>query len=301
MCEIHSGADQPRSWRLHLEGANAIISSTNGSSHPNPNSQTGLLERWYTSIEALAAISEKGLRSRDLPPVESSGGIGGVVEMEVETEKGGGVFLDDYFGFSTDLVPIFKEIGALAWERRAMEKIDVGQVLLSEEDLHTEAMLLEARIESMITRDRSMPPNFYQGVREKLSADVVKEFYLCNEAYGYSALLHIYRHVMRLDRGDEKVQNVVKTILVCVQRIQPREGLSPYIVLTMPLFTAGREALAEDRNVVRKMMSELGQRLGLRNVWRSLEFLEAGWSGVDENQGIPPPPSLHFEFTDWDV
>jgi hypothetical protein len=205
--------------------------------------------------------------------------------MGVDSEE---VFLDDYFGFSTSLVPLYKEIGALAWEHRALSNPHAGNVLLSGEDLHAEATLLESRILSMIARE---PPNFYPGMEEKLSHEVVKEFYLCNKAYQYSALLHIYRRVMRLDREDERVQGAVRRILECVQGIEPREGLSPYIVLTMPLFTTGQEALGEDRELVRKMMRELGQRLGLRNIWRGLEFLEAGWTG-DEDQGMS---SRHFE------
>ena len=202
-------------------------------------------------------------------------------EMDVDSEEE--VFLDDYFGFCTDLVPMFKEIGALAWERRAMGRDEKGQVLLAEEDLQTEALILESRIISMIARD---PPDFYPGVRENFSEEVVKEFYLCNEAYQYCALLHIFRKVMRLDKEVERVQEAVRRILDCLQGIEPREGLSPYIVLTMPLFTAGREAIGEDRETVRKMMKELGQRLGLRNIWRGLEFLEAGWKGGDEDQGM---------------
>jgi hypothetical protein len=56
MCEIHSGADLARSWRLHLEGATAILSSLSpmlASTLSHPTSQTGLLQRWYTSISAL--------------------------------------------------------------------------------------------------------------------------------------------------------------------------------------------------------------------------------------------------------
>jgi hypothetical protein len=53
----------------------------------------------------------------------------------------------------------------------------------------------------------------------------------------------------------------------------------------MPLFTAGREALGEDREIVRQALRDLGNSLKLRNVWRSLEFLEAEWEGGDEIQG----------------
>jgi Fungal specific transcription factor domain len=287
MCEIHSRADLPRSWRLHLEGAKAILSTlpTTSSSRPtDPNSQTGLLERWYTSIEALAAISSKGLRAGDLPPITSPS-----PETPIFEAAKGEVFLDDYFGFSTDLVEAFKEIGAAAWERKSLSSPSASEsahAILSEEDMDLEAQNLEQCIMDMIARDSTAPPNFYPGVKEKLSDEVVREFYLCNEAYQHSALLHIYRRVMLLERTDFRVQGCVKRILECVSGIRQRAGLSPYIVLTMPLFTAGREALGEDREEVRCALRGLGEWLRLRNVWRSLEFLEEGWERGDEPQGM---------------
>jgi hypothetical protein len=287
MCEIHSGADLPRSWRLHLEGAKAILSSLTTiprSSTSSPTSQSGLLERWYTSIEALAAISSKGLRAGNLPPITSSS-----TDTPILDAAKGEVFLDDYFGFSTDLVDAFKEIGAAAWERRSLSSSATSSsahAMLSEEDLDTEARSLEQSVKDMIARDSTNPPKFYPGVREKLDEEVVQEFYLCNEAYQHSALLHIYRRVMRLDRIDERVQGCVERILDCVDAIRQRAGLSPYIVLTMPLFTAGREALGVDRERVRRAMTGLGEWLRLRNVWRSLEFLEEGWERAEEPQGM---------------
>jgi hypothetical protein len=290
MCEIHSGADVPRSWRLHLEGANAILSSltpsTSISTPAAPNSQTGLLERWYTSIAALAAISSKGLRAGDLQPASSPAPpTSSFLDIDIDRGEGVGgggkeeVFLDDYFGFSTDLVDAFKEIGALAWERRALfsSPHSAHATVLSEEDLLAEARSLELRILGMLSRDAAPPPVFYPGVKEQLSKDVIKEFYLSNEAYQHSALLHIYRRVMFLDKMDERVQGCVERVLGCVEGIEKRGGLSPYIVLTMPLFTAGREAVGGDRERVRGLMGALARETGLRNVWRSLEFLESGW------------------------
>lgn len=287
MCEIHSGADLPRSWRLHLEGATAILSYlsiTSSSALTDPNSQASLLERWYTSISALAAISSKGLRAGDLPPIPSRSPETPILETAM-----GEVFLDDYFGFSTDLVEAFKEIGAAAWERKSLSSLPAAEsahAMLSGEDIDLEAQSLEQHILDMIFRDSTTPPRFYPGVEEKLSDEVVREFYLCNEAYQHSALLHIYRRVMLLERTDPRVQRCVKRILECVGGIRQRAGLSPYIVLTMPLFTAGREALSEDREIVRRALRGLGELLRLRNVWRSLEFLEEGWERVDEPLGM---------------
>jgi hypothetical protein len=196
------------------------------------------------------------------------------------------VYLDDYFGFSTDLVETFKEIGAAAWERRSLNS-DASRVqsLLTERDLEDEANNLETTVYNMINRDAASPPKFYPGIRDQLDEEGVAEFYRCNEAYQYTALVHIFRNVSQLPITDPKIQFSVKKILYCVRGIQPRGGLSPYIVLTMPLFTAGREALGDDREEVRRAMTRLGDELKLRNFRKSLEYLERHWavgSAVDE-------------------
>jgi Fungal specific transcription factor domain len=288
MCEIHSGADLPRSWRLHLEGATAIISSLSASSSfPHPHSQTGLLQRWYTSISALAALSPHGLRAGDLQPTTSPSPVPESHLSASNEKEEASVFLDDYFGFNTDLVDTFKEIGAAAWERRVLSSPSAvlasglasthAHINLSEEDLVVEARSLELRILGMMARDAIAPPSFYPGVKEKLDEGVKREFYLCNEAYHCAALLHVYRAVMLLETPDARVQGCVERILKCVDGIQPREGLSPYIVLTMPLFAAGREAMGKERERIRAAMRGLGECLRLRNVWRSLDILEDGW------------------------
>jgi hypothetical protein len=254
------------------------------SASSDPNSQSNLLKRWYTSIEALAATTSRGIRAGQLPLLSP-----GVEQPASETENE--AFLDDYFGFSTDLVDAFKEIGAAAWERRSLAfssssaAENSAHVLLSEKDLQTEADILEKSVEDMIARDAMTPPKFYPGVKESLDDDFVEEFYACNRAYQHTALLYIYRRVRQLPRTHEKVQIAVKNVLECVASIKPRSGLSPYIILTMPLFTAGRKALGEDREIVKHALRDLGNSLKLRNVWRSLEFLEAEWESGDEIQG----------------
>ena len=304
MCEIHSGADQPRSWRLHLEGAKAILSSRSENEDPSkseldvggdPTSQSALLERWYISIEALAAITAKGLKTSQSSGTEET-------DMEIDVRgKEKEVYLDDYFGFSTDLAHTFKDIGAAAWERRSLNapasphtpgsssSSSASPVTsISEADLEIEAANLETSIRKMLARDEASPPKFYAGVREKLDDRAVHEFYLCNEMYQHAALIHIYRRVRCLPRAHHLVQISVQKILECVRGIRPRGGLSPYIVLTMPLFTAGRELLPDDmagREEVRFQLSELADKLKLRNVWRSLEFLELEWENGEIVEG----------------
>lgn len=271
MCEIHSGADKPRSWRLHLEGAKAFIASD---SEETPlTSASSLLRRWYTSIEALAAITAKGLPAGELTPGSAS------VPDHAETSEQ--IFLDDYFGFSTDLPAAFKEIGAAAWKRRSTLLQPDAFQSLSELDFKGEADSLEASIQAMIDRDQVSPPKFYPGVEGYLSSDAIHEFRLCNETYQHAALIHIERRVRLEPKESPAVQRSVKRILGCARQIIPKTGLSPWIVLTMPLFTAGREAIGEDRVIVTDLMTRLYESLKLKNIRRSLDLLESSWANDD--------------------
>ncbi|RDW88317.1 hypothetical protein BP6252_00349 [Coleophoma cylindrospora] len=272
MCEIHSGGDQPRSWRLHLEGAKALIGPQTQTNINDPTGENSLLARWYVSIEALAALTAKGLHAGQLSS-ESS-----VEEVAKET---GEVYLDDYFGFSTDLTQTFKEIGAAAWERKRMNEAS-AHMSLSEQDLEDEANILESSVWAMILRDQASPPKFFPGIAERLSPEVIQEFYLCNEAYQHAALIHILRRVKEIPKTDDSIQKSVKRVLECSKGIKPRAGLSPYIVLTMPLFTAGVEALEEDRESFRSLLSGLHDYLKLRNIQRSIDFLELHWKTQDD-------------------
>ncbi|KAL3423142.1 hypothetical protein PVAG01_04889 [Phlyctema vagabunda] len=277
MCEIHSGADQPRSWRLHLEGAKALIGSKTKTEIDDPNGENSLLARWYVSIEALAALTAKGLHAGQI----SSGPNTPEVAEELVDE----VYLDDYFGFSTDLAQVFKEIGAAAWERKRMNDAS-AHVSLSEEDLEVEANMLERSVWAMIVRDQATPPKFFPGVAERLAPEVIQEFHLCNEAYQHAALIHILRRVKQVHKTEMVVQRSVKKVLFCSSSIQPRAGLSPYIVLTMPLFTAGVEALEEDREAFRVLFQRLYEDLKLRNIQRSLDFLEQHWEMQDNPDSV---------------
>jgi hypothetical protein len=94
-------------------------------------------------------------------------------------------------------------------------------------------------------------------------------------------LIYVRRRLQGLTRDAPEIQRSVKRIIECVSSITPSYGLSPAIVLTTPLFTAGCEALGEDRDSVRQLLSQLYELLKIRNIKLALEVLEAFWA--DEN------------------
>lgn len=284
VCEIYSGKADP-AWRTHVEGAKAIadsiskeraLTSNHGNSIADVLSERSgeVTSKWYFSIEALTALTERGLATGQVEPRERRrpGPRPLISQYETNHEE---IYLDLYTGYSSDLNTAFKEIGAAAWERRRLNtrnhdwtriasnshrrysspveestilyasplsspsdpSLDESAAALSAADIEVEASWLEQSVLSMIRRDYENGLRIPLGV--SLTRDELKQFSACNRAYQYSALIHIYRRVKGLQSDANDVQNCVRQILDAVTSILPVTELSPWVLLTTPIFTAG--------------------------------------------------------------
>ncbi|KAL2872035.1 H(+)-transporting V1 sector ATPase subunit H [Aspergillus lucknowensis] len=269
LAEIHSGAIHPNSWRAHVEGAQALMIAARGREGSSPDSSEGFrryLDRWYRSIVSLTALTGNG------PP------IGGVecrtISKAVNTAAEMPDYLDDYWGFTVSLSAVFRGIGAAAWQTPPDQLADDEEVTK-----------LESSVLQLIDRGAESPPVFYPGVVEGLSPDHILRFTMCNEAFQHSALVQIERRLRRLPASSPSVQRSVKRIIECSEQIGPSPGLSPWTMLTTPLFIAGCEAQGEDRDRVRQLLSSLHDTIRVPNVLQSLKFLEQYWAHqLDENE-----------------
>lgn len=274
VCEIHSGRADARSWRVHVEGAIALLGTTRAMSDTNPvddGESQWLIGSWYASIESLMALTTR----RGLPGAQTEQLGPRALLRETQAENR---YLDIYSAYSTDLNDTFKMIRAAAWERRQLNANGNRAIVPSNWDIDKEADSLEGSIRSMIGKS-SFRPNDLQ----VLSQHEAQQFEACNETYYHTALIHILRRVRQLPRSDSRVQASVKRIIECCLKISPADGLSPWVMLTTPLFTAGCEALGEDRDMVRQLLQSMYDSLRIRNIQRSLGILETSWSNEEEN------------------
>ncbi|GFF45253.1 putative C6 finger domain protein [Aspergillus udagawae] len=280
LAEIHSGAIHPNSWRAHVEGAKALMLATNRKGSESPGSSEGFrryLDRWYQSIVSLTALTGNG------PPIEEA------MEQsasEIIRKQDAPDYLDDYWGFTVNLSAIFRAIGAAAW--RSQHDTQRTGLISDGADAASaqEAAVLESSVRTLMARDASSQPTFYPGVAEGLSTECMREFMLCNEAFQHSALIQIHRRLRRLPASSPVVQHSVKRILECTAQIGPSTGLSPWTMLTTPLFIAGCEAQGEDRERVRQLLSLLHDTIRVPNVLQSLNFLDQYWANqLNEDEG----------------
>ncbi|PLB35995.1 Zn(II)2Cys6 transcription factor [Aspergillus candidus] len=150
-----------------------------------------------------------------------------------------------------------------------------------------ETNTLESTLHNLISQTTTSPPTFYPGVAPRLSTECTHQLTLCNTAFQHSALIQIHRRLHRTPSSSSTVQSSVQRILACTAEIGPAPGLSPWVLLTTPLFIAGCEARGKDRECVRRLLQQLYETIRVPNVVQALRFLEMYWAGrrVDEDEG----------------
>lgn len=273
LAEVHSGAIHPNSWRAHIEGARALMKTTDRGGEENslgvaPGFRR-YLDRWYWSIVSLTALTGNG------PPIGENADF---VPSGLASQQGLPDYLDDYWGFTVDLAAVFRQIGAAAWRNHESQQ---GQGFVGGEihsDAEDEAALLEMSVQQLMDRGANSKPELYPGVADGLSVESVQQLALCNEAFQHSALIQIHRRLRKTPTTSAAVQQSVQRILECTALIGPSSGLSPWVMLTTPLFIAGCEARGEDRDRVRSLLSSLHETVRIPNVLQSLKFLEQYWA-----------------------
>ncbi|RVX69061.1 hypothetical protein B0A52_06774 [Exophiala mesophila] len=276
VCEIYSGkADS--TWRIHLQGARAILHSTRSTPHVGRSSEPHWLTlRWYNSMEALTALTHRG------PALETEAQIQRFTKNN-RFDDPDDHSLDIYTGYSTDLNNVFKNIGLLSAQRQALLKSGRNNFDIEAHiDLDSQADHLESIVQAMICRDGKdglrLPANL------TLHKDELKQFIACNLAYQHSALLHIYRRLQNKPTDSVDVQSSVHKILEAVTRVLPMQPLSPWALLTTPLFSAGYDALGQDRVLIRRLLCDLYATLRIRNILRAIDILDRHWE-------MPPLPT----------
>lgn len=226
-CEIYSGKAES-SWRVHVNGARAVLASASAESEwLSCYSAHWLTLRWYESIQSLAALTERCLHANPADTLTQD-------EDRLWQPDSNSHSFDLYTGYSSDLNVVFQEIGRAAMDARVKDQPD-GQI--ASRDLREKANSLEHTVRRMIFRDAIEGLRLPSGV--SMSKEEVEQFNVCNTAYQYSALIHILRKLQKQLARSEEVQSCVRSILDAVCTILPVSTLSPWVLLTTPIFAAG--------------------------------------------------------------
>ncbi|KAI9729210.1 MAG: hypothetical protein M1834_007002 [Cirrosporium novae-zelandiae] len=278
LSEIVAGGNKPDSWRLHLEGAATLFSQAfdSGCVKPgaaNESKSSAFIWRWFISFVALTNFCGK--------PSLSSGSRIALRFVRMVQDN----YIDDFTGYSTKLIPIFAEIGLLVMERQSSETvINAGVSHIS----HTAGIsdLMRERCNRLIEEIQSMihtdTGKFREGLEEIISPKFRCDYIALNQAYHHAALLHLYHRVLELPSSSQVIQTSVKQIITCISAMALLREPCPGIALLLPLFSAGCEVIdIVDRTRVTELLGVMDQYYNVRNVRRSMEFLQDLWMHRD--------------------
>ncbi|KAF4345117.1 cytochrome P450 monooxygenase 4ac1 [Fusarium beomiforme] len=242
-------------WRVHLDGARAILQSSQSDNHDMNKSiesvNAEFLSSWFHNAEALASLSPAGIIGSQL----------------TETHQPvSGVFFDIYGGVMSDLPALFKEVGSL------LERKTVASAQL---DPETDALV--QGIHLRLARDTAENMFIRTGIASSLPENDIQNYTLSNAGFLYMALLHLYAGIKLLPPFAAEVQFCVDQIIQCAHGMSRESGLSPRVLLVSPLFTAGLYAIGTARDQIRSALIDIGKWMKTRHLSKTLELLEKVW------------------------
>lgn len=268
MAEVISPMSSTSSWRSHLHGAatlSAQYSICNGSSS---SSTSDLLRRKYQALQAVALAC--GSKAYD----------GCVLGTSLHNPTQ----IDDLAGYSTSLLPIFREINDLDLTRRHP---DSGFICNDEPGSphfdcnspveHQSHLLFDRIVALMATRKMSRTQD--DGA---LEWTIYQDLYRLDEAYHHMAILQVFRRgclSVPLQLIDESRQ----AILECLTAMEYQARPCPAVAALPPLFVAGSLCTSEsDRMIVRRLLKTMWMKYGMGNVRSCRTVLEQWWKQQDD-------------------
>ncbi|KAM5381905.1 hypothetical protein ACJZ2D_002895 [Fusarium nematophilum] len=119
LVRVSSGDIQSGSWRVHAEGAKALLASVHRSglamlSGPGAKLEAIIkfLSRWYLNLESLTSITRSGLLTGQCVVQDEASGV--ITDPPLPSLDA----CDDYYRYPAKVALLLREIGASAWERR---------------------------------------------------------------------------------------------------------------------------------------------------------------------------------------
>lgn len=268
-----------KAWKAHLRGAEQLLSLAVGKSKESAtitDPATLFLIKWFAALDLFAGISslEKSLVSD------------GRYWSIGSSADGSAQYVDDFVGFSLELMPILSRIGRMArlQQRRKhlgsslgsdyAEMADDLDSLLSDNVSHTETQLnaLFERVSS-------------PSIIGAFPAILAEEATLVHQLFVYAALLHLYRRVQELPKDHPKPEHAMSMIVGIIGLVRPESPAN--ILILWPLFSAGCET--DDpvrRQIIMRRMMEMRMH-GMGNVAKALKVMERYWeSDTDERWDV---------------
>lgn len=281
LCEILAGGEKTNSWKLHLQGAVAMLRQASvggGTTTQQTSAVREFLSHWCESLRVLSLLG---------PALDFDGPVAGE-EEEQESD-----YIDEFHGFSRVLVPLIKEVHLLRLERQSLQGLARGQlnVLLSQhlKIVQKLSCVVDERCRMAITKVKlslnRRSRAFHPSIQSYLSPKIQSDFIAVNQAFHHGVLLNIYRLVQGLPYDHPDVESSTEAILTNLGQVELRDEACPGVAMLQPLFEAGCASFRQSqREQVVVLMNSLKRRYGMGNVDRARAFIEEYWLEWDRQR-----------------
>ncbi|KAH6874417.1 fungal-specific transcription factor domain-containing protein [Thelonectria olida] len=274
LTEILAGGRKLGTWRMHLNGAAASLDSFAPNSTKSTSSTRLFLWRWCRSLRANALSSAQ----QALPSPLLGTDLDDIKMLESE-------YIDLFDGFSTDLLPIFREINDLVQEANAIRDLEQRHVE-APQSIRVLRSMLGSRCSRLISKIKAMskqPVNKLDPLipLSQQNAHCI-DFVLLNQVYHHTALLQLYQRVLDKPQADPEVQDVVRSGINCLRQLRLQDYASPGVATLHPIFTIGCSvSTIEERLFVMDWLENMRKRYSMGNVQSSKSFLLELWQRND--------------------
>lgn len=274
LADVFAARQGLSSWRIHLQGVKAILSSNEAYhqfvTNPGPG-QLAIrhLYMLYLSLQTLPHVSS-------LAQADESSIMTIAPPRTANTVLNFASTIDGFLGYSEELLDVLQHINHLA-------SSDQDQTSVS-----SEADILLGKVKGMISRDSQTPPNI--SISSVLTPESGRDFTLCHRTFQQATLIHLYRKLYKMASRSQPIQSAVEEITSMLSNMTQGQPCSNWVAMAMPLFTIGCEAYCDDQkkfvlDKVHKFEVCLGSlhvgiiRQALEDVWR----IRKEWGDLDGN------------------
>lgn len=279
LAETIAGSEQTDSWRTHLHGASAMLELSPAGSHQCCQdimeicTTRTILYRWCQSFELLTLLT--GCSSESFKLTESR-----ICCVDRP-------YISIFDGFSTRLIPVFRDIDRLLKDTRTIltqQATDSGSTMIcnTKNGVVQRSIELVNRIDGMSscpTRrldpwiEPSQPPN-----------SLLDSYELVNQTYHHAALLQVFQ-VMGMESTDAQIVSTLDAMIECFEAISLNEGPGPGVTTLYPIFIAGCNSKElVHREFVMNWMSQMTKLFAMSNVECARRFLIDLWDRRDDQR-----------------
>lgn len=277
LCTNEVMAGNTEAMRTHLRGAEHLLSLSLGKTRHEPVSGLDdkklFLVRWFAVVDIFASIMS-------LDKTSTSDGQFWSIGLPTTNSA---LYIDEFVGFSLELMPVLARIGRMARLQRRRKalgsSLDSGYAEMADDLnmlLADNTHLTEQQLSHLLTR-ASSPSLIFQSQQDPI---LLQEAVYVHKMFVQSTLIHLYRRVQELPETHPKPVSALSSLLELLGKLRPESPAN--ILILWPLFTAGCEVADKElRAFIESCMNRI-RNYGWGNADAALNALRTYW---DDGEG----------------